>query len=315
MHSLRRRIVLAFLCLMTYTWVGGARAAEPVIWLALSEAGGAYAETADAIRAEIQRGAAARAELVTKPWRELVDGQGPPPRLVIAIGVGALRGLAESGPKVALLATLVPRSAYVRQVDAMSLSGRPYAALWLDQPAARQLDLLRLALPARQRIGVLLGPESRMVEPELLRAAAERNLTIAGVRIDGADQLPTALQRTLDAADVLLALPDPQIYNSATIQNVLTAAYRRRIPLAGFSPAYIKAGALLALYSTPLQVGTQVGEIVRIMLAGRPMPPSHGPREFSIGVNAEVARSLGITVDADAAARWTEQLRLKERGQ
>lgn len=292
---------------MTYTftassWAGG----EPVVWLALSEAGGAYAETAAALRGELRRSGTA-VEIVARPWRELPGGAGPAPRLIVAVGVGAMRGVAESEPKAPLLAALVPRAAYQRAADGGR--GRHFSALWLDQPLSRQLDLLRLALPARHRIGVLLGPESRQLEAELMLAAAERNFEITALHVDGAERLAGALQRVLEDVDLLLALPDPQIHNGATIQHVLTSAYRQRIPLAGFSPAYVKAGALLAVYSTPAQVGTQAAEIVRAVLAGRPLPAAQGPRLFSVGVNVDVARSLGIAVDAAAAARWTEQLR------
>jgi ABC-type uncharacterized transport system substrate-binding protein len=294
---------------MTYTSIGRTWAAgEAVVWLALTEDGGAYAETAAAVRAELQR-TGTPVEVIARPWRELLDSPAPPPRLIVAVGVGALRGLAESESKIPLLATLVPRAAYQRVADSAGRGGRSVSAVWLDQPVVRQFDLLRLALPARHRIGVVLGPESRQLEAELRRAAAERKLDISAQRIDGADQLPGALRRVLDDSDILLALPDPQIYNGATIHNVLTSTYRQRIPLAGFSPAYVKAGALLAVYSTPLQVGTQTGEIVRAALAGRPLPAAQGPRLFVVGLNMDVARSLGIAVEADAAARWTEQLR------
>ena len=309
MAALRKLIVLAGVCLMTCTFSARTAAAgEPVVWLALTENGGAYEETAAAVRAELQR-TGTPVELVARPWRELQAGAGPLPRLIVAVGVGALRGLTETESKVPLVATLVPRAAYQRIADSAVRGGRPLSAVWLDQPVVRQLDLLRLALPARHRIGVLLGPESRPLEAELARAAAERNLEIAAQRVDAAEQLPAALHRVLDDSDVLLALPDPQIYNGATIQNVLTSAYRQRLPLTGFSPAYVKAGAMLAIYSTPVQVGTQTGEIVRAALAGRPLPAAQGPRLFVVGLNLDVARSLGIAVEADAAARWTEQLR------
>lgn len=293
---------------MTYTSATQVQAADASVWIALSEPGGAYAETADAIRTELQR-AGTSTETVVRPWRDLIAVAAPPPRVIVAIGVGALRGLAETESKVPLLATLVPRAAYLRVAEQATRAGRPLSAVWLDQPAVRQLDLLRLALPTRHRVGVLLGPESRLFEHELQRAAPERNLDIAAVRVEGGEQLAGAMQRVLENADVLLALPDPQIYNGATVQNVLTAAYRHRVPLVGFSPAYVKAGAMLSLYSTPAQVGVQVGDIVRGVIAGRPLPAAQGPRLFSLGVNGDVARSLGIAVDDDAPARWTERLR------
>ena len=145
------------------------------------------------------------------------------------------------------------------------------------------------------------------------RSAAEHGVGLTIVEAGPAGNLFPLLRELFDATDVLLALPDPQVFNGLTIQNILTAAYRQRVPLAGFSPAYVKAGALLALYSTPAQLGAQSGEIARAVLAGRPLPPPQAPREFSVGVNADVARSLGIAVDADSGAKWAEQLRLKER--
>lgn len=309
MSVLRQLMALVCLCTMSYAfqascWAGG----EPVVWLALGEVGGVHADVATAVAAELQR-TGTRTELIVKPWRELLDEPGPPPRLVVAIGVGAWRGMAASASKAPLLATLVPRGAYQIEAGHATRGGRAVSALWLDQPVARQLDVLKLALPRRGRVGVLLGPDSRLVEQELLRAAAERDLDIVAARVGSADQLPTALQRVLGEGDVLLALPDPQIYNGATIQNVLTSAYRHRLPLVGFSPAYVKAGAMLSIYSTPAQLGTQAGEIVRAVLGGRPLPAAQGPRLFSIGLNADVARSLGIVVVADAETRWVEQLR------
>lgn len=296
---------------MTYTFMGSALAADGGVWIALGESGGAYAEAAEAARGELMRGGG-RGEPLVKPWRELIAGGAAPPRLVVAVGVGAMRGIADSGLKVPMVATLVPRASYQRFADSLS-GGRSVTAVWLDQPVVRQMDLLRLALPQRRRVGVLFGADSRLFEQELLRAGSERGLDIVAAHAYSGEQVPTSLQRTLEDADVLLALPDPQIYNSSTIQNILTAAYRRRLPLVGFSAAYVKAGALLALYSTPAQVGAQAGEIARTVLAGKPLPPPQWPREFAVGVNADVARSLGVPLDGDAAARLTDYLRTRER--
>lgn len=311
MIRLRHALVLVFLCLMTYTFPGSALAVDGGVWIALGEPGGAYAEAAEAARTELMRGSG-RGEPLVRPWRELVAAGAAPPRLVVAVGVGAMRGIADSGLKVPMVATLVPRASYQRFVESVG-GGRNVTAVWLDQPVVRQMELLRLALPQRRRVGVLFGADSRLFEQELLRAGSERGLDIVAAHAYSGEQVPTSLQRTLEDADVLLALPDPQIYNSSTIQNILTAAYRRRLPLVGFSAAYVKAGALLALYSTPAQVGTQAGEIARATLAGKPLPPPQWPREFAVGVNADVSRSLGVPLDGDSGARLTDYLRTRER--
>jgi ABC-type uncharacterized transport system substrate-binding protein len=284
--------------------------AAQVVWLALSGQGGPYDETVESIRSDLQRNGT-QIELEVRPWQEFARLDGRPPRLVVTIGVSAMRGLLNSGLRAPLLATLVPRTAYA----SLARSGLQHSAVWLDQPAERQFELLRLALPSRQRVAVVFGPESRIQEEEILRAARERKLTVFSARTTGSDQMWTALQPVIDGTDVLLALADPQVYNGGTVHTVLTTTYRRGIPVIAFSQAFARAGALLALYSTPAQIGSQVGAIIRATLAGQPLPPPQGPREFSIGVNTNVAHSFGIQLDSNLAATWAEQIRTKERTQ
>lgn len=78
-----------------------------------------------------------------------------------------------------------------------------------------------------------------------------------------------------------------------------------------FSPAYVRAGALLAVYSTPTQIGQQAGALARGVLLGQPLGVPQYPLQFEISVNEHVARSLGLKLDADQLA---ERLRRLERG-
>jgi ABC-type uncharacterized transport system substrate-binding protein len=288
-----------------------ARAAEPVVWVALSEAGGAHAEAAAAAANEIEGAGSGRGDAVVRHWREFRVGELPAPRLIIAVGNQARRGIMESEHKAPLLAVLVTRSAHDHALA--DAGGRAHSAVVLDQPPARQLAALRLALPALRRVGILFGPESRLQEAAFLRAATESGLQLVTGRVDSPELLGGVLQRTLEDSELLLAVADPGVFNNASIQNILTAAYRRRVPLAAFSPAYVRAGALLALYSTPAQVGRQAGEMARAFLAGRPLPPLQAPQDFVISINAEVARSLGIPLQAANEHPLALQLRAAER--
>ena len=70
--------------------------------------------------------------------------------------------------------------------------------------------------------------------------------------------------------------------------------------MVAFSPAYVRAGALLALYVTPAQIGQQAGELARGVLRGKALPSQAiYAQNFSISVNSHVARSLGLDLDAD----------------
>lgn len=311
---MRHRILILLaagcLCLMTYgsSWATGTVS----VWVALSETGGAHAEAAEALRAGVEQAQPGRVVWRVAHWSQF-SGTKPEPQWVVAVGHAAQRGMQElfagDATPPPLLAILVPRLAFERIADPARVQAGTLSAVFLDQPPARQLDMIRLALPAVHNVGILIGGESRGHSAALEKAAKERGMELM-TSLVGPSGLFPALQQVLADAAVLLALPDPTVFNSQTAANILMAAYRRQVPLVGFSPAYVKAGALLALYSTPTQVGARGGEVLRQALTGKSLPPPQWPREFAVGVNQDVARSLGLVLDEQ---RLGEQLRQKER--
>lgn len=282
---------------MTY----GTGWAAPAIWVALSEPEGAYQETANALRDELARQQPGALEWVVAPWRELERRQ-PAPDYVVTVGtaawMGAVGRFADAARAPVILATLLPRASFERGLTSKARP-RNMSAVVLDHPAARQAQLIHLALPDARVVGLLLGPESRALGPAFRNALAGVGL-LAIVADGGEPGVSAAMQSLLERSDLVLAIPDPTIFNNQTIAGILSSGYRRRVPLIGFSPAYVKAGALFALYSTPQQVGHAAAEALREALAGRLLPAPHAPREFAVTVNQNVARSLGLSLDEQA---------------
>jgi putative ABC transport system substrate-binding protein len=273
----------------------------------LSEPGGAYEEVADALRGELSTGV----ELIQAMPRypDALPRTGS--RIVVAVGTQACRRLAESEVTAPILCVLLPRAAFEHIAQSASPKGKSITALLLDQPASRQMALLRLALPDRRNVAVLLGPDSSFMTSPLAAGAARHGLKLTSAQIRVPDEVSATLQRVLSEADVLLAVPDSAVFNSGTTQNILRTTFQRGIPLVAFSPAYVTAGALLALYTTPAQVGRQAGGMLRDFLAGRALPRAQSPSEFQVSANRHVARSLGIELEDEAVL--TERLRKLEQ--
>ncbi|MDO9189477.1 MAG: ABC transporter substrate binding protein, partial [Sulfurimicrobium sp.] len=99
-------------------------------------------------------------------------------------------------------------------------------------------------------------------------------------------------------SDVLLAVPDPLVFNKGTVQSLLLTTYRYQDPVIGFSHAYVKAGALASVHTMPEQVGRQAADVILRTLGSRPawLPPPENPKYFSVSVNYQVARSLGLSI-------------------
>lgn len=219
-------------------------------------------------------------------------------KLVIPVGVRALRAVVAAPPAAPVLAALVPRQAYERVVG--GAAGKRFSAIFLDQPFARQFALLSVAFPERRRVGVLLGSESRLLLSLMQRPAEQQGLVLVEATAESERALLLTLQTVLAAADVLLAVPDPAVHNSGAIQNILLAAYRRGVPVVGFSPAYTRAGALLSLHSSPSQLAEQVASVAADVLAGQSLPTPRWPRDFQISVNRQVARSMAIDLPEES---------------
>jgi len=215
--------------------------------------------------------------------------------LVLAVGVQAA--------SIALLSQFDVYCVFISKAGYETLvrENRPYhssqtqSAIYLDQPAQRYFKLLAAALPKKQQIGLLYS--SPPVELKQLRQLADQNqFTLLEKLSLNNVELHRDLADLLDKIDVLLALPDAQIYNSYTIRNILLESYRHRVPLIAYSASLVKAGALMAIVSTPEQIALQsLAALIQLQSTGQ-LPAPQYPQQFDVLVNREVARSLNLNL-------------------
>lgn len=284
--------------------------AEPQVVLVSSERGYSYSEAVEAFKRELERAGVNRQNILDRSLDEPIDTTGA--SLIVALGARAAEQRAAHGSKVPLLCALLPRASFERILQKNGKrTSSTLSALYLDQPIGRQLDLIRLGLPKARFIGLLTGPGSQAELGDFRSAIAARGFQAVVAHVEAGEPLFPGLKTVLDDADVLLALPDPQIYNSNSIQSLLLASFRAKVPMVAFSSAYVRAGALLAVYSTPAQIGRQAAVMALGVLGGRPLPASgQYPTDFSVSANEHVARSLDLDLDAPAL---NDRLRALER--
>lgn len=227
-------------------------------------------------------------------WGQLDRARIEQHHAVITLGQAAAEGVARLTHKTPILASMVSQDQF-EQLCA-TLPGAPIYGLVLDQPAERQIATIKAALPDWKRIALITSADSTLHALRLADAAQAANLAPSIEIITSEQRLFGAMQGLLQPPAVLVLLPDRSLYNSHTIQNVLLTTYRYRSPVLGLSSAYSRAGALLAVFSTPEQIARQSVELVRELLDTGNLPRTSSPAYFEIAVNRAVARSLGIQV-------------------
>lgn len=215
-------------------------------------------------------------------------------QLLIAVGSNTTKILLDTKVKTPMLSILMPRH-ISNSLKNLYPDKKNWSSLLLDQPLKRQFHLITAIMGSHKETGVLLGPYTNDLKKTLHTAAAKTSHKIKTEYVESSDTLSPSLKALNNTVDILLTLPDPSIYNKNTIRGILLLSYRNKLPIIGFSKAYVKAGAIAALYSKPEQISQQTMDITRHFFeAGTFKLKTYYPESFSIALNKKVARSLGI---------------------
>lgn len=218
------------------------------------------------------------------------------PDLIVTLGSKAAHN--QHIKSFPILHALIPESLYANLAACSNgncATNNPVYGLYLDQPVTRQLNLLKLLLPGYNSPGLLTAPFSSDKAAEFGVQAQKLNYNFHFEMMENEQQLHRKLNKLLENIDVFIALPDPLIHNRQTISHLLLTTYRYNIPVLGFSQAYVNAGAVAAIYSSPEQIAQQIVNLIYKIFSKQPLQPGKYPNKtFEVAINRNVARSLGL---------------------
>ena len=221
------------------------------------------------------------------------------PGIYLAIGPAALQTALASELAGPLVSAFVSSETYLRLTSGTPPQhGRPLTGVFAEAAPAAQMQLIRRLYRRKVIVGVLLSPATRHVKALIERAAAEADLTAACVVVESGTS-PVRALAALTSASVLLAVPDPDLYNAEVARAILESTYRRRQGVIGFSKAMVSAGTLGAAYASIDDIVAQLGDIVDTLMAGHSVEAQY-PLYWRVAINETVARSLDVVVDASA---------------
>ncbi|HEY0721584.1 MAG TPA: ABC transporter substrate binding protein [Gammaproteobacteria bacterium] len=235
-------------------------------------------------------------------------------RCVVTVGNEAARLTARQSITVPVLHALVTES-LARELYGGLPPKQARSFLLVEQPVSRLLLLANRAMPQRKKVGIIYGPVSEQEQSEVQRAASSIGAVLVEREVRDELQLSKALEFFDENADLLITLPDPVIVNEGSIKTLMLGAYHGNLPLLGYSQAMVKAGALMAVHTTPEQFGRHSGELIAEGFWNDPRQSRAvlSPRYFEVSVNYQVARALAIDLpdegELEARIRDAEQER------
>ncbi|MGH7854509.1 MAG: ABC transporter substrate-binding protein [Candidatus Binatia bacterium] len=221
------------------------------------------------------------------------------PQLVVTLGSAATERVAKvikDTPVLFCMALNPMASGFIRS---MSASGNNLTGASLDIPPQVQFEAIRSVVPNAKRIGVIYNPqETDTVVQQAKRVARDMGLELFAVPIASGDKVPDAL-RTMDKnVDALWSVADSTTFTPASAEFIFLHTLRNKLPFMGLSPAFVKAGALLALAIDYQEVGAQCGGLATKLLSGENPSslPITTPQKVVLHVNMKTAETIGLKI-------------------
>lgn len=224
--------------------------------------------------------------------------------LIIAVGASATQAIISEYPEKSLISAYLTQQQY----NDLKLQNKYHRPILLDQPLERYLAFSQLVLNAKS-IGIVDQTQITLTRKQhLLLKQLEVNLR--QYQPEEYEQPLTRIRQLIGQNDTLLMLPNQKIYNRDTLKGILLTTYRSRTPVISYSPAHVKSGALASIYSSPTDIGQQLGEMLNQFLVHKKIhnKSPQFARYYSILFNQRVAHALGIILPDDETLR----LRLDE---
>jgi putative ABC transport system substrate-binding protein len=251
---------------------------------------------------QLDRLPALAADLVRRRVAVIVTSGGPPSALAAKAATATIPivfGIAQDPVAAGLVASLARPGGQLTGVNFVSA-----------ELAAKRLELLRELAATSTRVAVLVnpaGPSPEVTLRDVEAAARAMGLQVRFFNAGTSAEIDAAFTAfALDRSDILFVGTDP-FFTSRRVQIAHLATFHR-VPAAYPGRQYPEVGGLMnygaSLADALHQVGVYAG---RILKGAKPadMPVGQSAK-FALVINAQTARTLGLTLSPSLLARADE---------
>lgn len=224
--------------------------------------------------------------------RALNDGAGGV-KLAVAIGADARAALGQAQTKLPVV------SAMLSIADLSSEKAPPSklaGAVYLDLDFAQVAQEVSRLFPAKKRLGLIVNSRTSGPNKQILSRLAKDGFTVQIAVSPNRAGLLEAFREIKNKVDLVVCLPETGLFDSRTIPALLRQSLEEQVPVVGFSPSFVKAGAIAGVFPDYSDIGQQTAEVVRRAMAAPASQTEGGdetPRKVTSITNPTVMRLLG----------------------
>jgi putative ABC transport system substrate-binding protein len=284
-------------------WIGHqpirAEAASPKVVIVLSQESSPYTDMVQGFRVSLANaGVQAQIEIhnlkgnsenalnVLRPFKN------EPPTMFLTVGSLATQTVLAEHAEVPVIAGLTAHLETFRKK-------RNLTGVGLEFSLESQFQIMRLILPELGTVGVLYSPkENQETIDSALNLARKHNLKLVPKPVETPRDIPDALDSLVDNIDLLWGITDQVAVSPQTAEPIFLFSFRNKIPFAGLSTPWVKAGSFYALERDYSDIGNQCAEIA-VKILNKTAPGSIQvvpPRKVLFSINLKTARAMNLKV-------------------
>lgn len=218
-------------------------------------------------------------------------------KLIIVAGTKSATVVNNYKLNTPVLYSLVTKDFYNSFITNQPCPGSSCYGIYIDQPAGRYIQLVNSIFKNNKTIIIPVTKSTRHNIHHINSTAKELGYKSRKITVMPDGNISRLLSHELNANDILLALPDPDIYNKNTARSIILTTYHSNVPIIAYSRAFTKAGALASLYSSIDDIAEQTTILIQhIFSDNKPQQKGYYPEKFSLEINKAVARSQNINI-------------------
>lgn len=284
-------------------------AASPKVAIVLSQESSPYTDMVQGFRASLA-GAGVQAEIeihnlkgnsenASKVIRSFKNES---PTMFLTVGSLATQAVLAEHEKVPVIASLTAHLEKLRKKGNLTGVG-------LEFSLESQFEVMRRILPELATVGVLYSPqENQVIIDQAQNLAKKLGMKLLPRPVETPRGIPDALESLANNVDLLWGITDQVVVSPQTAEPILLFSFRNKIPFAGLSAPWVKAGSLYALERDYGDIGDQcAGIAIKVLNKTNPrMIPVDPPRKVFFSVNLKTARSMNIELPQQVIDRASQ---------
>ena len=216
------------------------------------------------------------------------------PGIIVSIGTGALTFSASFFPNVPQIYSMVLNPYTVlknKKINGMGIS--------MQVDIKSKLKILKQIMKDLKKVGTVYDPvESSIQIGEAEIAAKAMRLEFYSVPIPLSSMAIEAVDNVFENVDAYILFFDKTVLAPAIIEHIFKISFRKKVPVIGISPKYIKTGALFSIDCDIREIGREAWRYTKLYLAN---PGSYNGLKFpeckqKITINSTIAEKMNISI-------------------